>query len=502
MQFDWPYLISLFHYADFWRASWLVVQLSVLTWLGGIVLGLGVALAKQSRHALLRHVAGCYIWLFRSLPLLVLLIFIFNLPQIFPATSSVLSNPFAAGLLALIISETAYIAEIHRGGLLSVQRGQFEAGRALGLNTTQIRLSIIIPQALRISLPTLVNEFITIVKMTSLVSVISLSEILMVGERLYTDNFKVMETMLAVACYYVLIVTVFERLFGWLERRWDVQSRTPAPFDAEQARASLPAPQALTRKSQSASAKPILQLRGISKAFNDKPVLRDINLSVKPGEVISIIGPSGSGKTTLIRTVNGLEKLDQGSVELLGQEFIQAGQRDNALAYRSQITRLGMVFQGFNLFPHKTVLENLLLAPRLHNLDSREDLHQRSLAMLDKVGMLEHATKYPHQLSGGQQQRVAIARTLVMKPAVVLFDEPTSALDPERVSEVLQVIEKLAEEGITMLIVTHEMKFAFTISDRVVFMEQGRIQIDASPAEIRQMRDHRISRFIDDMATA
>ncbi|WP_409033524.1 amino acid ABC transporter ATP-binding protein [Klebsiella pneumoniae] len=160
------------------------------------------------------------------------------------------------------------------------------------------------------------------------------------------------------------------------------------------------------------------------------------------------------------------------------------------------------LFQGFNLFPHKTVLENLMLAPRLHNLDNPNDLYKRSLAMLDKVGMLEHATKYPHQLSGGQQQRVAIARTLVMKPAVVLFDEPTSALDPERVSEVLQVIEKLAEEGITMLIVTHEMRFAFTISDRVVFMEQGRIEIDAPPEEIRQMRNHRILRFIDDMATA
>ena len=502
MHFDWRYLISLFHYADFWRASWLVVQLSVMTWLGGIVLGLGVALAKQSRNTLLRNAAGCYIWLFRSLPLLVLLIFIFNLPQIFPTTSGLLSNPFAAGLLALILSETAYIAEIHRGGLLSVQRGQFEAGRALGLNNTRIRLSIIIPQALRISLPTLVNEFITIVKMTSLVSVISLSEILMVGERLYTDNFKVMETLLAVAFYYVLIVTLFERLFGWLERRWDVLNRKPAPFDVAQARASLPVQPVATRKSHSASAKPILKLTGLSKSFNGKPVLNNINLSVKPGEVISIIGTSGSGKTTLIRMINGVEKMDQGSVELLGRAFIHAGQRENALPYRAQITRLGMVFQGFNLFPHKTVLENLMLAPRLHNLDNPNDLYKRSLAMLDKVGMLEHATKYPHQLSGGQQQRVAIARTLVMKPAVVLFDEPTSALDPERVSEVLQVIEKLAEEGITMLIVTHEMRFAFTISDRVVFMEQGRIEIDAPPEEIRQMRNHRILRFIDDMATA
>lgn len=500
MHFDWPYLISLFHYMDFWRASWLVVQLSVITWLCGIVLGLGVALAKQSHHPLLRIAAAGYIWLFRSVPLLVLLIFIFNLPQMIPATSTLFSSPFVAGLVALIISETAYIAEIHRGGLLSVQRGQFEAGRALGLNGTQIRLSIVIPQALRIAMPTLVNEFITIVKMTSLVSVISLSEILMVGERLYSDNFKVMETLLATACYYVLIVTLFERLFNWLERRSDVLRKTPAAFDVAAARAALPVAPVITRHKKSAAAKPILELEQIAKSFNGKKVLHDINLNVKPGEVISIIGPSGSGKTTLIRTINGLESLDSGSVRLLGKAFIDAGQKENALPYRTQITRLGMVFQGFNLFPHKTVLENVMLAPRLHNQHSHQDRYQRSIAMLDKVGMLEHATKYPHQLSGGQQQRVAIARTLVMQPAVVLFDEPTSALDPERVSEVLTVIEKLAAEGITMLIVTHEMKFAFAISDRVIFMDQGRIEIDAPPETIRQMRDHRINDFIDDMA--
>ncbi len=169
------------------------------------------------------------------------------------------------------------------------------------------------------------------------------------------------------------------------------------------------------------------------------------------------------------------------------------------LPYRAQITRLGMVFQGFNLFPHKTVLENLMLAPRLHNISPKADIRQRSIAMLDKVGMLEHANKYPHQLSGGQQQRVAIARTLVMEPTLVLFDEPTSALDPERVTEVLNVIEKLAQEGITMLIVTHEMKFAFSISDRVIFMEQGSVVVDASPASIRQMDNPRIQRFLNDV---
>ncbi|WP_226568596.1 amino acid ABC transporter permease/ATP-binding protein [Mangrovibacter yixingensis] len=502
MQFDWHYLFSLFTFADFWHASWLVVQLSLLTWVGGVVLGLGLAFARQSPRRWVSQAAAVYIWLFRSLPLLVLLIFIFNLPQMIPETGALLSSPFIAGAIALILSETAYIAEIHRGGLISVQRGQYEAGKALGLGNGQIRLKIIIPQALRISLPTLVNEFITIVKMTSLVSVISLSEILMVGERLYTENFKVMETLLAVACYYVLIVTLFERLFSWLEKRLDIQRRQPAMIDADQVRATLPALVPGTRRSVSPSAKPILELSNIQKAFNGKTVLNGINLAVRPGEIISIIGPSGSGKTTLIRTINGLETLDGGTVRLLGHDFIEAGQADNALSWRSNITKLGMVFQGFNLFPHKTVLENLMLAPRLHFEEQPEGLKQRCLAMLDKVGMLEHANKYPHQLSGGQQQRVAIARTLVMRPSVVLFDEPTSALDPERVTEVLDVIAKLAQEGITMLIVTHEMKFAFTISDRVVFMEHGNIEVDASPNAILQMREHRINRFIQDMATA
>ncbi|WP_414503047.1 amino acid ABC transporter permease/ATP-binding protein [Zymobacter sp. IVIA_5232.4 C2] len=500
MQFDWPYLFSLLTFADFWKASLVVVQLSLLTWCSGVVLGMGIAFARRSRSRVLRKAAALYIWLFRSLPLLVLLIFIFNLPQMFPALQGVLGNPFVASAIALILSETAYIAEIHRGGLIAVQKGQFEAGKALGLSRGRINAYIIVPQALRISLPTLVNEFITIVKMTSLVSVISLAEILMVGERLYTDNFKVMETLLAVAFYYVLIVTVFERLFAWLEVRLDIQRRTPDAIDAEALRTTLPSASAPSRRSVQPSAKPILEVNGMTKAFDGKRVLDDIHLAVHPGEVISIIGPSGSGKTTLIRMINGLEQMDKGEVFLSGRSFIQAGQPDYALPWRTQITKIGMVFQGFNLFPHKSVIDNLMLAPRLHFNEDPRTLRQHCLAMLDKVGMLEHAYKYPHQLSGGQQQRVAIARTLVMKPSIILFDEPTSALDPERVAEVLDVIARLAQEGITMLIVTHEMKFAFSVSDRVVFMENGHVVVDAPPAEIRQMTGSRIHAFVNDIA--
>lgn len=500
MQFDWPYLFSLLTFTDFWKASLVVVQLSLLTWCSGVVLGMGIAFARQSRSRVLRKIAALYIWLFRSLPLLVLLIFTFNLPQMFPSLQGVLGNPFVASAIALILSETAYIAEIHRGGLIAVQKGQYEAGKALGLSRGRINAYIIVPQALRISLPTLVNEFITIVKMTSLVSVISLAEILMVGERLYTDNFKVMETLLAVAFYYVLIVTVFERLFAWLETRLDIQRRTPDAIDAEALRISLPSSAPPQRRSVQPSAKPILEVNGLSKAFDGKQVLEDIRLAVHPGEVISIIGPSGSGKTTLIRMINGLEYMDKGEVLLSGRSFIRAGQSDYALPWRTQITKIGMVFQGFNLFPHKSVIDNLMLAPRLHFGEDPRSLRQHCLAMLDKVGMLEHAYKYPHQLSGGQQQRVAIARTLVMKPSVILFDEPTSALDPERVAEVLDVIARLAQEGITMLIVTHEMKFAFSVSDRVVFMENGHVVVDDSPAAIREMSGSRIHAFVNDIA--
>lgn len=498
--FDWHYLFSLLTFADFWKASWLVVQLSLLTWGSGVVLGMGVAFARKSRNAVLRRAAALYIWLFRSLPLLVLLIFIFNFPQMCPALQGLLGNPFVASAIALILSETAYIAEIHRGGLIAVHKGQFEAGKALGLSNRRINAHIIVPQALRISLPTLINEFITIVKMTSLVSVISLSDILMVGERLYTDNFKVLETLVAVAFYYVLIVTIFERLFAWLETHLNIQRRTPETLDAEALRAVLPTSSSSNRSATQPSSKPILEVKGLSKAFDKKPVLKDIDLVVHPGEVISIIGPSGSGKTTFIRMINGLEKMDEGEVLLTGHLFIYAGQPDNALSWRAQITKIGMVFQGFNLFPHKSVIDNLMLAPRLHFAEDLRTLRQYCFAMLDKVGMLEHAYKYPHQLSGGQQQRVAIARTLVMKPNVILFDEPTSALDPERVTEVLEVISLLAQEGITMLIVTHEMKFAFSVSDRVVFMEDGHIEVDASPEDIRKMTNSRIHAFVNDVA--
>ncbi len=506
MTFDWKYMFSLLSDNEFWVASWTVIQLSVLTWVISIILGFVVALAKQSSLPLINLPARAYIWLFRSLPLLVLLIFIYNLPQVVPATSAVLANPFWAGLIALVICETAYVAEIHRGGLLSIAKGQSEAARALGLTFVGTQWRIVIPQALRVALPSLTNEYISIVKLSSLVSVISLTEILMVGQRLYSQNFLVMETMAAVAFYYVLIVTVFDFLLKRLERYLDVtQRKVVREPDADMLKLATRERVVVDRPTATLEG-PALQATRLHKAYNDIEVLGAVNLQIQPGEVVSVIGPSGSGKTTLIRLLNGLEQIDNGDIKINGKPFIhltrQGAQKPRYVEHTEHRMKIGMVFQSFNLFPHLSVLDNLLLAPRYHRLAPASELKQQAYELLHKVGMLEHAWKYPHQLSGGQQQRVAIARALMMRPQIMLFDEPTSALDPEKVNEVLQVIETLAQEGITMVIVTHEMNFAFKVSDRIVFMEKGRVVCDDHPQALRNGQHPRVEAFLKDVSLA
>ncbi|VVO08283.1 amino acid ABC transporter permease/ATP-binding protein [Pseudomonas fluorescens] len=504
MQFDWSYFFSLFSMSSFWHACVTVIELSALAWFIGMLLGFLLASAKLSSAAWLRTPASVYIWFFRSIPLLVLVVFVYNLPQLFPATGSVLSNPFYSGLFALVVTEAAYMAEIHRGGLISVAKGQKEAGRALGIGLLGLQRLIVIPQAFRISLPTLINEYITVVKLTSLVSVISLTELLTVGQRLYAQNFLVMETLAAVAVYYVLIVSVFGWLLQRLEHSLDLNQRKPKTLDdaaVAELKSAISSQVVVARTQTNSAADSILHLQDIHKSYGDHEVLKGIDLKIGSGQVVSIIGPSGSGKTSLIRTVNGLESIDQGEIMLFGESFINAGDNLNSSKVRQGVRHIGMVFQSFNLFPHRCILDNITLAPRFHG-SARTLSEQRAYALLDKVGLLAHAHKYPHQLSGGQQQRVAIARALAMEPQIMLFDEPTSALDPELVGDVLNVIRDLAKEGMTMLIVTHEMDFAMSISDRVIFMEDGRIQLDASPHAIRNEQEgERVRRFMGLPAT-
>ncbi|EJO60733.1 amino acid ABC transporter ATP-binding protein, partial [Burkholderia multivorans] len=245
-----------------------------------------------------------------------------------------------------------------------------------------------------------------------------------------------------------------------------------------------------------ATAEFALRLKGIQQRYGRHEVLKDVHLDVAPGQVVSIIGPSGSGKTSLIRTINGLAPLNAGEIELYGAPFIRAAGAHPPRVPHDRLLDIGMVFQSFNLFPHRTALQNVMMAPCYHRQADTDAIRVQALSLLSKVGMLEHANKYPHQLSGGQQQRVAIARALATRPSIMLFDEPTSALDPELVGEVLKVVETLAKEGMTMIIVTHEMNFAFKVSDRIVFMENGRILYDVPPERIRASGDARVKDFL------
>ncbi|MFI1678063.1 MULTISPECIES: amino acid ABC transporter ATP-binding protein [unclassified Streptomyces] len=223
---------------------------------------------------------------------------------------------------------------------------------------------------------------------------------------------------------------------------------------------------------------PLIELRDVNKYYGELHVLQDINLTVGKGEVVVVIGPSGSGKSTLCRTINRLETIQSGEIRLDGRPLPDEGK-----ALATLRAEVGMVFQSFNLFAHKTVLQNVSLAQIKVRGRKKDEAEKRSRELLERVGLSAHAEKYPAQLSGGQQQRVAIARALAMDPKALLFDEPTSALDPEMINEVLEVMQQLAREGMTMVVVTHEMGFARSAANRVVFMADGRIVEDRTPED-------------------
>ncbi|MBQ8923592.1 MAG: amino acid ABC transporter ATP-binding protein [Lachnospiraceae bacterium] len=243
-----------------------------------------------------------------------------------------------------------------------------------------------------------------------------------------------------------------------------------------------------------------LEMNNIKKSFGDLQVLEDISLKVEEGEVLSIIGPSGSGKSTLLRIATMLETMDSGSLKYMGEEAASA---ENGIVKYAKPTQLkeikkyfGLVFQNFNLFPHKSVMQNLIDAPVHVQKRDKHEVVEEARALLSKMGLSDKEEYYPSQLSGGQQQRVAIARALALKPKVLFFDEPTSALDPELTGEVLKVIKSLAEEKMTMVIVTHEMSFAQNISNRIIFMDKGVIAVQGKPEEVFNSDNPRMQEFL------
>ena len=247
---------------------------------------------------------------------------------------------------------------------------------------------------------------------------------------------------------------------------------------------------------------PLIQIKNLYKSFGDTEVLKDVSIDINRGEVVSIIGPSGSGKTTLLRCINVLTKYDKGSIKIDNVEIGYANDDEKNRKERSENklsefrSELGMVFQLFYLFPHLTALENVMLGLRKVRKLSKVKAADQAKYWLQRVGLTEKINSLPSEMSGGQQQRVGIARAVAMDPKVLLLDEITSALDPELVGEVLEVVQKLVEDGMTMIIVTHEMSFASDVSNRIVFMDEGKIEIDGTPSEIFDSKNERLNTFL------
>ncbi len=501
-----PYLIE---------GIWFTVAVTALGLAGGLILGLALAAMQLSRFWLLAALARGYTVIFRGTPLILQMVFAYDaLPQIGLKLSAI----GAAGL-ALAANEAPFIAEMLRAGVLGVDRGQVLAGQALGMTPALLMRRIIAPQAIRTMIPAFGNETVSALKNSSLASVISVQELTLRSTQLASSTFDFFSIFFASGLIYLVLTTAVSVIQLFVERALDLDRATPQarlsiflpwrradlstkPELAEQAAAptapaedppDVPAPpRAASRADRAKRAAMVernnvaVEVRDLRKKYGEQAVLDGLGLTVRVGEVVALMGPSGSGKSTLLRCINHLENWDSGTVRVGGRRL---GLREDGrplspreIANERASVGVGMVFQQFNLFSHLTARENVAGPLRWVHGMTRTDADRRARELLERVGLSHRADALPRHLSGGQQQRVAIARALAPNPSVLLLDEPTSALDPELVSEVLEVIRRLAiDDGLTMIISTHQIRFADDVADRVAFLSGGKI-LEEGPA--------------------
>ena len=449
------------------------VVISVCAALAGTALGFGLCMIRRGRSRVASAVTAAVIQMIQGVPLLVLLMVLFYV--VFAGTGM---GGVAVAIVAFAINFGAYVSEMIRTGINAVDAGQWEAASALGFGRVKTFTKVIMPQALRHILPVYKGELISMVKMTSVVGYIAVEDLTKASDLIRSRTFEAFPPLILTAVIYFLLAWALTGLLAIPQRLTDPQRRRAALKGVDTQVHTVPEPERQKEKGNGDDV--VIAISHLKKAYPNVTPLKDVNAEIRQGEVISIIGPSGTGKSTLLRCLNRLEEPTGGEVRVLGQDMT-AAKGAQLCAVRQ---RMGMVFQSFHLFPHLTVIENLMLGPvELLGL-SRQEAYRRGLELLRSVGLAEKALNYPDELSGGQKQRVAIARTLAMEPEIVLFDEPTSALDPTMVGEVLSVIRNLASQGLTMLIVTHEMKFARDVSTRVFYMDQGVIYEEGAPEQI------------------
>ncbi|HZP37226.1 MAG TPA: amino acid ABC transporter permease/ATP-binding protein [Methylomirabilota bacterium] len=512
----------------------LTLRIFLASMAGGLALGLVIALMRLSPVRLLSGLAWIYVWLIRGTPVLLQLVFLFDaLPYI-----GITMPPVTTAIIGFSLNEAAFAGEIIRGGIQSVSRNQTMAAASLGMGPLLTLRRIVLPQAMRAILPAVGNDAISVLKGTSLASVIAVNELTLRSQQIVAQNFKFFPVFAAAGVMYLAVTTLIAgvqfvlerrvspdadrrrrprgetalgRLFGF---RWRVPESAPAAAPAAGAAVASTAAARAARidlvelvGAQAArtghdGTGPFVRCSDVWKSYGHRAILQGVDFTVHRGDVVTLMGPSGSGKSTLLRLIAHLEPVDRGEITVGGQyvgyERVDGVLRPSRHVARERArARIGMVFQQFNLFEHLTALENICEAPvRVHG-ERPDQARARATTLLESVGLAYHADHLPSRLSGGQQQRVAIARALAISPRVMLFDEPTSALDPELVSEVLSVIRRLAEGGMTMIVVTHELRFAREVADRVVFMADGRIVEEGTPEQVLERpREARTQQFL------
>ena len=421
--------------------------LTLVATIGGVLFGTVLALMRLSGKKWLDVPATIYVNGMRSIPLVMVILWFFLL------VPAIIGRPIGAevsAVITFIAFEAAYFSEIMRAGIQSIPRGQVYAGQALGMTYGQNMKLVVLPQAFRNMLPVLLTQTIILFQDTSLVYAIGAYDMLK-GFEVAGKNFG-------------------RPIEAYLPLRFCTSScamRCPGRSSACTRRSRSSADRGWCKRDW-IEEKEMIELKNVSKWYGPVQVLNECSATINKGEVVVVCGPSGSGKSTLIKTINALEPFQKGEITVDGVKL-----HDPSTNLPKLRSRVGMVFQHFELFPHLSVTDNLTIAQIKVLGRSADDAKKRGLKMLERVGLIAHKDKFPGQLSGGQQQRVAIARALSMDPIVMLFDEPTSALDPEMVGEVLDVMVGLANEGMTMMCVTHEMGFARKVSNRVIFMDVG-----------------------------
>jgi len=521
------------------KGTWVTISITCVSMAISLVAGLVIGLGRVSRRKALYLPATVFVDFIRGTPLLLQIFYIYYALPLWGVTLPA----FHSGVIGLSLNYSAYLAEVYRAGIQAIPQGQREAALSLGMSNILIMRRIVLPQAIRIVLPPIGNYFIALFKDSALVSVIAISELLRSGELLAAVTYKHFEIFTMVAVIYLAISYPASWLVIWSERKLKIGAesvRKPAGsvrrwlesagllprggvgVAARPEPGSVPARPSLARDAVSVNRLAVeavpaaawgasapesngpvmIRMEQVSKRFGRFVALDKADLTVTKGEVVVIVGPSGAGKSTLLRVINHLEAVDSGSIWIkeieLGRRIVNGREiRENEENIRAVRAEVGMVFQQFNLFPHRTALGNIIEAPIYVRGLTRDEAEERAFVLLRKVGLAEKANSYPGKLSGGQQQRVAIARALAMQPEIMLFDEVTSALDPELIGEVLRVMRQLASEGMTMVVVSHEMGFAREVADRVLFMDEGRILEEGDPREFfRSPKSERSRAFV------